>query len=162
MEVLVLSREAAERYEPTGTEVCISISDPEAPPAQLSASFAAVLRLAFNDIDAAQTPEDVLFAVEHAAATVQFVTRWSHVDRVVVHCHAGVSRSPGVALGLCDLFGWPTEELDRAYPYWNRWVRSVLTQQNIPSRPAHPTAAPNTPAGTAGPTRRPAAPRSAR
>ena len=129
MEIRVLSREAAERYEPQGAKVCISISDPRTAPARLSSAFAAVLRLAFNDIVAAQTPEDVLFAAEHAAAVLQFVQQRTDVDRIVVHCHAGASRSPAVALGLCDAFGWPTEELERAFPSWNRWVRSVVAQQ---------------------------------
>ena len=129
IEFRVLSREAAERHEPLGAELCLSISDPHAPPAQLSPAFVAVLRLAFSDIEAAQTAEDVLFDAKHAAEIFQFVERWPTAERVVVHCHAGVSRSPAVALGLCDAFGWPAEELERAFPYWNRWVRSVMAQQ---------------------------------
>ncbi len=126
MELRILSREAAERYEPQGVEVCISITDPTAPPAELSPGFAAVLRLAFSDIVAKEIPEDVLFAPDHAAAVVGFVEQWRHADRLVVHCHVGVSRSPGVALGLCDRFGWPAAALEESYPSWNRWVREVL------------------------------------
>ncbi len=131
MEIRVLSREAAERYEPQGAEICISISDPHATPARISSSFVAVLRLAFSDIVAAQTAEDILFAIEHAAAVLQFVEQWPSVERIVVHCHAGASRSPAVALGLCDVFGWPTEELECAFPSWNRWVRSMVAQQVV-------------------------------
>jgi predicted protein tyrosine phosphatase len=126
MELRVLSREAVERYEPEGVEICISITDPASPAAELSPRFAAVLRLAFNDIVATETPEDVLFAPDQAAAVVEFVERWRHADRLVVHCHAGASRSPGVALGLCDRFGWPAAALEACYPSWNRWVRRVL------------------------------------
>jgi predicted protein tyrosine phosphatase len=126
MELCVLSREAAERYEPQGVEICVSITDPAAPPAQLSPGFAAVLRLAFSDIVAIDYPDDVLFAPEQAAAIVAFVERWRHAERLVVHCHVGVSRSPGVALGLCDRFGWPATVLEERYPFWNRWVRQVL------------------------------------
>jgi predicted protein tyrosine phosphatase len=129
IEFQVLSREAAERYEPLGVELCLSISDPHTPPAQLSPAFVATLQLAFSDIETAQTAEDVLFAAEHAAEIFQFMEQWPAAERVVVHCHAGASRSPAVALGLCDAFGWPTEELERAFPYWNRWVRSVMAQQ---------------------------------
>jgi predicted protein tyrosine phosphatase len=126
MEVCVLSREAAEQYEPGGVEICISISDPETPPARLSTAFLAVLRLGFNDILAAEQPGDVLFGAEHALAIVQFVEQWPQAQRLVIHCHAGASRSPGVALGLCDRLQWPTTELERGYPGWNRWVRQVL------------------------------------
>jgi hypothetical protein len=38
----------------------------------------------------------------------------------------GVSRSPGVALGLCDVRGWATAPLERAHPGWNRLVREVM------------------------------------
>jgi predicted protein tyrosine phosphatase len=129
IEFLVLSREAAERYEPSGVEICISIGDPGAAPAQLSRAFVAVLRLAFNDIVAAPAPEDVLFAAEHARDVLRFLEQWPDVERIVVHCNAGVSRAPGVALGLCDAFGWPVAGLEGAFPSWNRLVRSVLGQR---------------------------------
>jgi predicted protein tyrosine phosphatase len=129
IELRVLSREAAERYEPRRVEVCISIGDPGAAPAQLSRGFVAVLRLAFNDIVAAPGAEDVLFAASHAEDVLRFVEHWPHVERIVVHCGAGASRSPGVALGLCDAFGWPVAELEGAFPSWNRLVRSVMAQR---------------------------------
>ena len=44
MELRVLSREAVERYQPERVEICVSISDPMAPPAMLSPGFAAILR----------------------------------------------------------------------------------------------------------------------
>jgi predicted protein tyrosine phosphatase len=145
MELRVLSREAVERYQPEGVEICISITDPASPAVELSPDFAAVLRLAFNDIVTAETAEDVLFAPDHAAAVVEFVEQWRHAERLVVHCHAGASRSPGVALGLCDRFGWPAAALEANYPSWNRWVRQVLvglrSAEDAPdsaSAPAHP------------------------
>ena len=129
IELLVLSREAAERYEPRGVEVCISIGDPNVAPAPLSRAFAAVLRLAFNDITCDPAPEDVLFATGHAGDVLGFVEQWRHADRIVVHCQAGVSRSPGVALGLCDALGWPASELEGEFPFWNRLVRTVIAQR---------------------------------
>jgi predicted protein tyrosine phosphatase len=126
MELRILSREAVERYEPEGVEICISITDPAAPAATLSPRFAGILRLAFSDIVAVEGPGDVLFAPAHAAAILEFVRQWPQAERLVVHCHVGASRSPGVALGLCDRFGWPVSSLERSYPMWNRWVRQVL------------------------------------
>ena len=132
-ELVVLSREEAERYEPLGVEVCISIADPEAVPARLSPRFAAVLRLQFNDVTEAGTPTDVLFGAEHARAITEFLELWPGAGRVVVHCQAGASRSPGVALGLCDLRGWPTAGLEGAHPAWNRRVRAVLAGRGAAS-----------------------------
>jgi predicted protein tyrosine phosphatase len=132
----VLSREDAEAYDPQRREVCISISDPEAEPARISPRFAAVLRLSFNDITEMGEPSDILFAREHATAIAQFMDAWPSVDRVVLHCNMGVSRSPGVALGLCDLRGWATAELERSHPGWNRLVRSVMNELKPTTRPA--------------------------
>ena len=82
MELRVFSRDAVEQYVPDRVEVCISISDPDVPPARLSPGFAAVLRLYFSDIVEAVSPEDVLFAPEHAAAIVEFMDRWRDAERL--------------------------------------------------------------------------------
>lgn len=123
---LVLSREDAERYQPREREICVSIADPDAEPAHVSDGFAAVLRLHFTDIIERGEPADVLFSEDHATAIREFIDAWPDATRIVVHCNAGVSRSPGVALGLCDIRGWATAELERSYPGWNRLVRTAL------------------------------------
>ena len=124
---IVLSREDAERYVPRKREICISIADPDAEPARVSTSFAAVLRLNFTDIIEQGEPSDVLFNEDHARAIRDFIDAWPDANRIVVHCHAGMSRSPGVALGLCDIRGWATAELERSHPGWNRLVRTALS-----------------------------------
>ena len=127
-EIIVLSRQDAEAYEPRGREICISIFDPEAEPARISPRFASVLRLSFDDIIEMGEPTDILFARDHAASIFQFIEAWPSAERVVVHCNMGVSRSPGVALGLCDMHGWATAELEQSHPGWNRLVRSVMKE----------------------------------
>jgi predicted protein tyrosine phosphatase len=127
-QLVVLSREDVEHYEPSTREICISICDPGAVPAGLSPSFQAVLRLQFDDVVERGDPADILFAEEHAREIVAFMERWADVDRVILHCNMGVSRSPGVALGLCDVRGWATAELERSHPGWNRLVRGVIAQ----------------------------------
>lgn len=128
-EFVVLSREDAERYEPRGREICISISDPDAPPAGVSLHFAAVLRLNFDDVTVRGEPSDILFAEDHACEIREFLDSWPNAERVMVHCNAGVSRSPGVALGLCDVRGWATAALERSHPGWNRLVRTLLAAE---------------------------------
>jgi hypothetical protein len=139
-EVIVLSVEKAEAYEPVGAEICISITDPKAPPVRLSPRFADVLRLSFNDIVASPLPSDVLFGAEHARHILTFLRRWPRAERIVVHCIAGVSRSPGVALGICDLRGWRIELLEERYPSWNRRVRSELVRVGRESNRRRPRA----------------------
>lgn len=125
-EFVVLSREEAERYEPGEREVCISIADPDTEAARVSRGFAAVLRLNFTDVVEPEDPSDVIFSDDHARAIRDFIDSWPDAARIVVHCHAGMSRSPGVALGLCDIRGWATAELERSHPGWNRLVRTAL------------------------------------
>jgi predicted protein tyrosine phosphatase len=126
--MVVLSRENAQQYEPTQREICISISDPSAEPARLSPRFVSVLRLWFSDVVESEDPSDILFALEHATSISAFLDEASEVDRIVLHCNMGISRSPAVALGLCDLNGWATAELERKHPGWNRLVRAVMRQ----------------------------------
>jgi predicted protein tyrosine phosphatase len=125
-DLVVLSREDAEFYEPGPNEICISISDPDALPADVSPRFAAVLRLNFDDLNERNQQSDILFAADHARAITDFVDLWPDADRLIVHCNMGVSRSPGVALGLCDAHGWATAALERSHPGWNRLVRSTM------------------------------------
>ena len=129
-ELLVLSRKTAEVYQPGGREVCISITDSDDESfAILSSAFAAILRLTFSDIDEpGADPSEVLFNEGHAKQVTDFVRHWTDVDRIVVHCKAGQSRSAGIALGLCELFSWETSELEERYPFWNPWVRCELVR----------------------------------
>jgi predicted protein tyrosine phosphatase len=128
-ELIVLSRNEAEAYVPRGVEICISIYDPEAYPAELSPRFAAVLQLGFSDLTEMGDPSyDILFAREHATSITRFIDEWPAAERVVIHCNMGVSRSPGVALGICDLKGWAGAQIERSHPGWNRLVRSVMCE----------------------------------
>jgi predicted protein tyrosine phosphatase len=129
-ELFILSRKKAEAYEPSGREACISITDidDERLP-KLSSTFVAILRVAFSDIDQPSAdPSEVLFNEDHARQVTDFVSHWTHVDRIVVHCMAGQSRSPGIALGLCELFSWATGDLEERYPFWNPQVRGELVR----------------------------------
>ncbi len=124
----MLSREDAESYAPSLKEICISISDPDAQPANISPDFAAVLRLHFDDVTQRGEESDILFDADHARAINEFLENWPTAERIVLHCNMGVSRSPGVALGLCDLRGWATAALERSHPGWNRLVRTVMVE----------------------------------
>lgn len=127
-QLIVLSREEVERYEPRRKEICISISDPYAKPARLSPRFKAVIRMYFSDVTERGDPLDVLFAPDHASAIREFIDGAPEFDRIILHCNMGMSRSPAVALGLCDLNGWATAELERKHPSWNRLVRMVMRE----------------------------------
>lgn len=116
-DLLILSEAEATAYAPRHpVEVCISIIGSarhggEFPP--LSACFADVLRLRFDDVDYRWLKrfdrmelDALVFGEDDAREILAFSDRWVHVaDRFVVHCYAGIARSAGVALGLADVWG---------------------------------------------------------
>ena len=110
MEVLVMNRSAAIAYgykRHDEKSIVVSINNLDDYPAKIKTSvdngIVSVLRLFFDDIDSgstAMTPDD-------ANKIANFVRFYQHsVDRIIVHCEAGVSRSAGVAAAImCYLFG---------------------------------------------------------
>jgi predicted protein tyrosine phosphatase len=128
-EILVLSEQKACVYEPLGQEICISITNPTATRPRLSTRFIATLSVQFTDI-AKPSPFkwDRLFNEDHAREIITFVRQWADVDRIVIHCMAGQSRSPGVAMGLSELFSWDLDGMEERHPLWNTWVRGELVR----------------------------------
>jgi len=124
MQIVVKSRADAERENPLRVpHLIISIRDPDAPETRplTNDSTLAVLRLAFDDLDATSV-QDVpnatvaylgrkpqLFSVDDVEAICRMleVLRPDGVlrhDGVLVHCEAGISRSAGVAAALAAFF----------------------------------------------------------
>lgn len=108
MKLEVMSQRDAELYEPTEREVCISISAPHGelwyvPLAVLSDKFEDVLRLEFAD-----TIDDPYITYrsnegitnEQCDEIVNFVSKHKDVDKIVLHCFAGVSRSRSTAAAI--------------------------------------------------------------
>ena len=114
--------------------VVISIHDPNTKPPRVrqQPGFRAKLVLSFDDAeeipDTAEPGEIVLMSREQAEQIRAFIeTHRSDVGTVVLHCEAGMSRSPAVAAALCRAFG------DNDHPFWqeyqpNRYVYNLLTQ----------------------------------
>lgn len=106
MEFFVYSRPAIERVPPHDVpHVVISITTTTAERARIpeSPECRGVLRLAFPDADSAVDgySEDDLFGTRHADQVWDFVLgHRDEIGRVVLHCDAGLSRSPGVAAAL--------------------------------------------------------------
>lgn len=111
-EIIVLSRQEAERKIFGPLDAVISIHGTHAPeddtPANLNASR--LLRLQFDDItDISECKGCILMTDEQADQIVQFVKEQESANRFFVHCFAGISRSAGVAAGLSGLglVVWP-------------------------------------------------------
>jgi predicted protein tyrosine phosphatase len=134
----VSQRTFEDHVDPAGNVVAISITDPDERPAKVRPGFRAVLRLSFHDImeeslglnvgdlpdlhprhavgvrlfwgqaelcDANDARRVLTFLDHHANSAEKL--------HLVVHCHAGISRSAAVAAFAADRFGI---EIDQANP----------------------------------------------
>jgi predicted protein tyrosine phosphatase len=60
-----------------------------------------LLKLAFGDVKPTYSYEDeILFNKDHARQIISFVNNLKEIDTLVIHCHAGVSRSGAVGVFL--------------------------------------------------------------
>jgi predicted protein tyrosine phosphatase len=151
--VHVLSRSKAERYLPGDGDVCVSVTTPGDPsaPAKLSDRFADVLRLEVVDCDEGRASPgynggwltleraaargDSVFDHRHALAALLFAYRNRSAPAFVIHCDAGWSRSPGLALALADVL-WPGAVNESDWPEFNRHIRRIVNAvaraENLP------------------------------
>jgi predicted protein tyrosine phosphatase len=145
-----LSREKAEAYRDERRYAVISITDPDGPEAKLQddPNRLAVLRLQFHDFtqteeefaaifQEAEPPEWVddepakgwiLPTAVHAEAIVGFYRSLPpEVEKVVIHCEAGVSRSAAVGAALAHCLGQNDRQFyDKSFP--NHRVRRLVIE----------------------------------
>jgi predicted protein tyrosine phosphatase len=106
MDIFVYSRSALDAVRPHEVpHVIISItsSPDDVARLRLNKKCRGVLRLSFPDAEApsALYAEAILFSREHAMNVWTFVQQHlPETQRIIVHCDAGVSRSPAVAAAL--------------------------------------------------------------
>ena len=126
--VIFVSQRQAESMRPPRAAALISITDPHRPLANLSSNWTAVLRVAFDDVDAITFPGQDLQLREISACQVADIAgfiaaEWPRCKRFVVHCRHGVSRSAAVAKAIAEASGlWFPPE----YNEYNRFVYLAL------------------------------------
>lgn len=103
MKVIVMNRPLASQYSlapHSETSVIISITDPQGPPnffcRDPANGIKDILRVSFEDTDKAETSISKAQAREIAIFVQQHMT----IDKIIVHCEAGQSRSAGVAAAI--------------------------------------------------------------
>jgi predicted protein tyrosine phosphatase len=90
-----------------------------------------VLRLSFYDLDqrAPGVTEDALFSPEHAQRIWDCVAEHrASIERVIVHCDAGYSRSPAIAAALSLVLEGTDEEFFRRYQPNRRVYRALINE----------------------------------
>lgn len=94
--VIFVPQVAAEAMQGSAHQLLVSITEPGRP-AALQSGWKAVLRLQFDDIDTPQ-PGCQMFEEHDAHSLLAFVEAHAQTStELVVHCHAGISRSAAVA-----------------------------------------------------------------
>ena len=118
MQFFVYSRRAIEALAAHDVPyVVISITTTAADQASVPASelCRGILRVSFADIDRPLSGA-VIFDVDHARAICAFITKHrASIERIVVHCDAGFSRSPAVAAAIAKCLGEDDAEFFRRY-----------------------------------------------
>jgi predicted protein tyrosine phosphatase len=123
-QVEFVSQENAEERSPQGREGIISITTPDLGPARLKPGWYPVLWIEFDDLEEYESGA-VLFEKAHANRILGWLDRnEDRLDRIVVHCRMGVSRSAAVARFIADRYG--IEEFDREYDLFNKRVLRML------------------------------------
>jgi predicted protein tyrosine phosphatase len=105
--VRVLSRDEAVRARPLSRGVVISIRAPSMEPPRLSSRWKAVLSLEIEDVDLQGNLDPGVDLRAPGEAIAAFVQSHRRVPQILLHCHAGASRSRSAAAAICEAYGWP-------------------------------------------------------
>jgi predicted protein tyrosine phosphatase len=98
----------------SGADSLVSLLSPtHEPPCLAAIPPERHLRLGLSDIVAPREGQ-VLAQAAHVETLIDFFRRWDRARPLLVHCFAGVSRSPAAAfIGLCALTSAPEIEIAR-------------------------------------------------
>ena len=134
MEFKVLSRaeiEAKNNYKTSHIIISISTPHEKAPSISTNSKTKAILRIQFydacNEIPNNQVENQAfIFNESHADKILTFVRENQCVDTVIVHCDAGMSRSPGVAAALTKLYDGDDTNFFKKYFPNSRVYHTIL------------------------------------
>jgi len=122
-------------YEPHPDEILISIREPHQVDLIPHGTFAAIYHLKIYDLAESvvhpQRDSMPAMSLEHAIDLLHFVCQyWPTHQRFTIHCAAGISRSPAVAMALSELFkGTPSSTIIRQrHPHFNPHVYQLILQ----------------------------------
>lgn len=129
-QVLILSQVQASEITDFPNHAVVSIVSPGHEHPRLTAKH--LLQVHFNDVDQMCELQDgrIIMPMEQSIAdeVALFAIKHREEPKWVVHCEAGLSRSPGVGLAIA---GWQenrelVEHLEVNFPCYNRLVRRSI------------------------------------
>lgn len=101
----VLSKKAALKYKPNGKAIVIRMLEPYEKNYELEGLYVEETIIRVHDVvpQAGLPSNTVLFQGSHVAELLHYIDKHKDtVEEIVIHCHAGQSRSPAIAIGI----GW--------------------------------------------------------
>lgn len=136
MNIAAISRFEVEQVVPRDGYYLISINEPNDSYPCLKDGWQAVLYLKFDDVEWKLTGKDgsivtrefKLFDDDAASKILEFVNKNKEdINMLVIHCHAGISRSVGVKVALESIIN--KTDLRNRYPLHNKLVYKILVNQ---------------------------------
>lgn len=134
MKFIVLSRRNAKAFlvpEDCKLWSAISITDYDENWPVLNATRRhSVLKIAFNDIETeSHYPDEVLFTEDDAKKILFFVEEnYDQVELFLVHCFAGVGRSPAIAAALSKIYLGDDSAFHENYPHLNKFIYQKMLE----------------------------------
>jgi predicted protein tyrosine phosphatase len=127
--VIYTDRQSAEAKDGWATWAAISISEPDYYPANLKEGWFDVLRLEFHDVNSA-VGEYTVFSEEDALRIIEFVRKAQEnlCEGILVHCHAGISRSAAVAKWIAEQYNLP---FNHNYELYNKMIYRTLQERQL-------------------------------
>ena len=127
LNITVSNRVKSQAFRPPTNEkwACISIFTPGDTPADIN-GFTKVMHLCFDDV-CSSIPTATRFTPQIAGET------WAFIDEIIelgitnllVHCDAGISRSPGMAIAIDEIVNGSTDRAAK-HPCYNSLVYSTM------------------------------------
>jgi predicted protein tyrosine phosphatase len=137
MDFFVSSQWVARNTEHHVPHVIVSITTPgdKEPPLPTNDKTLGILRLEFYDMDRVvqgynEGQEPKMFQPAQAKQVLAFVTAHPEAELVVVHCDAGLSRSPGVSAALAKVLNGDDGELFKRHSGLNRRVYRMILDEH--------------------------------
>lgn len=135
MEIKIMSYEAVLHYQPPAHRTCsiIRILEPNEKQENLKYKerYKEILELHFHDVvESIGLPSDIrLFGSEEAKRVLEFFQNNRDIDILVIHCHAGISRSPAVALGMTWYLD--DQEQEKAIIESDKYIQNQLVLKEL-------------------------------
>jgi predicted protein tyrosine phosphatase len=129
--ILILPRNAAERFAYPKPWACISISDPRSLfEAEISnVNRVDILRIRFDDAVQNETFPWVLIKPEQGKTIMEFADKvWDKVDLLMIHCNAGLCRSPACGMVISEKYQPAVAPQFKKLYYPNKLVVKTLRE----------------------------------